>query len=99
MGLYCQGGVVKGSGQGGECLQIYPEKRDADPATIGSAVWVRTFTQERYSVRRVGKAKYSLYLKGALAGSLEHDGAWLTVTFAAEPTQYRLRSDGPGFFL
>jgi hypothetical protein len=47
----------------------------------------------------VSKGNYQLYLGDKLAGTVDHDGNWITVTFASDPRRYHLRSDAPGLMI
>jgi hypothetical protein len=100
---YCEAG---GQG-GGDCLSIEQAKLDSDPTTIGSARLAIAYStpgyetlqsryKDRFSVRRVDKTHYNLFLKGALAGSFEHHDNWIHVQLG--DTKWRMRSDQPGFF-
>ena len=95
-GFYCEGGVVQGRPSGGECIDISPDRPDNDPRTVGKAALVSRYAQP-YTLRRTSAGKYSLLLDGAVAGTLEHDGKWVTVRLPPAVV-HRMRSDAPGVF-
>ena len=110
MGMHCEGGVKETSrgpaSLGGECLSVSEEKLDANPATIGSAVWVTDYAQ-KLSLRSVDKRSYTLHLNEQKVGTITQDGNWIVVTFSAAPEGsgtlighgYGLRSDAPDPFI
>lgn len=94
--MYCEGGVVNGSSNGGLCLFVDTEhKPDGDPATVGTLKFEGRST-DTFTLRRGASAgKYELLLAGAAAGNLERSGNWVTLTLGGD--KYSLRSDAPGF--
>ena len=102
--LYCEGGVVDGRSDGGACFEFSDTKLDADPQSVGSAMWqgggAGGPSGSRLGVRRTGSGKYTLVINGVVAGAMERDGRWIHVTFkdsGAKP--FSLRSDRAGLMI
>ena len=96
-GYYCEGGVINGRGDGGECMTISSDKPDTNPDTIGKATLQSNYMTP-YIVRRDGKSKTKFFLVegGVPVGAIVQDGNWITVTIVSTGKTLKMRSDAPG---
>lgn len=95
---YCEGGIINGKPQGGECASFKAGNTDGHPKTVGTIMFSKRYTKT-YVVRNAGKARYELVLDGVHAGVIEQDGSWIRTKFEDGEEIRGMRSDAPGFLM
>jgi hypothetical protein len=90
------------------CINVAIGQRDMDSSTIGQVDWYTSPPHapelSRLSMRRHGKAergfRYDLFLPDKLepVGSMDHDGGWIILRFASNPSrEHWMKTDQPTF--